>query len=710
MLQLLTVKNFRKLTDHSFDFAPGLNVVRGQNEAGKSTMLEAMQYAMFGSKALRAPIAEVVTWGEPESSMKVELVFTLENVQYTIKRTKASAELKYDGGSVTGQDKVSEFVGDLLGTGTKAATDLMVANQNAIRGAISGGDGKSYELIEKLANLAVLDDLIELVRESLPTGADVAVKARLAQAEAALASLGEPPCPTSLASLEAELASTNAAIEQEKKAVIALEEAYKPLNEQYGQMLLAQKNYEDVLKQKAALDADAAQIRTSLNAIVIPAAPTDTELEAAAQAVQNSKRLDALKAALEKQRQYAASAETAVAGGSGPLNMNIASFETSVGNLRQTINTLTVKVESIKADIRLSESKLVSGSACGLCGKDVSNIPEVIEKNAEIQFDIGNNKLALADTERQLDQARLALDETTEIAGLIKGARDIVSQYGEFLELVDNQVPPTLKSKFADEITGLDTAAATEKLRNLQAQKSLHDSLTARYDTLLEAHDAKLAQALLLTVPAKPDTDAADALASKLAQMSDDHTTAENRVAELRAVANTLINQLGGMRQAVAVYATQKKSLQDAIDACNKELVDLAFNNALVKKVREVRPMVANNLWNRLLAAVSSYFSQMRGSPSVVTKGDGGFKVDGKPTASFSGSTLDALGLALRLALTKAFAPHVSMLVLDEPMAAMDVDRTLNTLAFISAAGFNQILLVTHEEESTTSAAHVINI
>ena len=53
MLNKVTIKNFRQHEELVVDFTDGVTVVRGENEAGKSTIFEAISYAMFGIKACR---------------------------------------------------------------------------------------------------------------------------------------------------------------------------------------------------------------------------------------------------------------------------------------------------------------------------------------------------------------------------------------------------------------------------------------------------------------------------------------------------------------------------------------------------------------------------------------------------------------------------------------------------------------------------------
>jgi ABC-type transport system involved in cytochrome bd biosynthesis fused ATPase/permease subunit len=120
--------------------------------------------------------------------------------------------------------------------------------------------------------------------------------------------------------------------------------------------------------------------------------------------------------------------------------------------------------------------------------------------------------------------------------------------------------------------------------------------------------------------------------------------------------------------------------------------------------------VIANKLWGSVLAGVGSYFSQIRGERSVVSRTEDGFTVNGSGVAGLSGSTLDALGLAIRLALVKTFMPTVGFISLDEPAAACDEQRELAMLGVIAAAGFDQVILVTHSDAPEALAQNLVQI
>jgi len=161
------------------------------------------------------------------------------------------------------------------------------------------------------------------------------------------------------------------------------------------------------------------------------------------------------------------------------------------------------------------------------------------------------------------------------------------------------------------------------------------------------------------------------------------------------------------------MHAQQLQAWQQGRDQLADAMLQLErmnFNNALLAKVRQAKPQISDRLWEIVLASVSSYFSQIRGTQSVVSRADNGFKVDGKSIGGLSGSTLDALGLAIRIALTRTFLPGAPFLMLDEAAAACDDERETNMLGLLATADFEQVLLVTHSTLADAFASQVVQL
>ena len=130
MLQSLELTNFMSVTYIKHTFSPGLNVIRGANEAGKSTRFLAVAYALWGARALPDSLEDTVTWGQPVSSLKVTLTFSVGNTIYTVVRTRAGAALAGSDNSMSeGQAEVTAQIERITGASAGTGMLTLLANQ-----------------------------------------------------------------------------------------------------------------------------------------------------------------------------------------------------------------------------------------------------------------------------------------------------------------------------------------------------------------------------------------------------------------------------------------------------------------------------------------------------------------------------------------------------------------------------------------------------
>src|SRR5690348_2828741 len=96
----LQLSNFRQHVDSRIDFDSGLTGIVGANGSGKSTILEAIAWAIYGNPAARGNRDSVrFNRAGPRSAVRVELDFELGSHRYRIVRGLTSAELYLDGAS-----------------------------------------------------------------------------------------------------------------------------------------------------------------------------------------------------------------------------------------------------------------------------------------------------------------------------------------------------------------------------------------------------------------------------------------------------------------------------------------------------------------------------------------------------------------------------------------------------------------------------------
>lgn len=87
MIHLISMQNWAKHHNKTFTFTEGLNLIKGDNEKGKSIILEAIDYALHGSVALRLPATMY------PSSLFACLITTIGGVRYRVERSPKKVEL-----------------------------------------------------------------------------------------------------------------------------------------------------------------------------------------------------------------------------------------------------------------------------------------------------------------------------------------------------------------------------------------------------------------------------------------------------------------------------------------------------------------------------------------------------------------------------------------------------------------------------------------
>ena len=94
----LELKNFRQHINTLIQFKDGITGVIGNNGAGKSTIVEAIAFSLYGSKALRGKIKDVHTFGVSETlDTSAELIFEHDGENYRVYRNLNEAQIFYAG-------------------------------------------------------------------------------------------------------------------------------------------------------------------------------------------------------------------------------------------------------------------------------------------------------------------------------------------------------------------------------------------------------------------------------------------------------------------------------------------------------------------------------------------------------------------------------------------------------------------------------------
>lgn len=703
MIKNISLTCFRKHESLCLNLGEGLQTFRGINEAGKTTILEGAAYSLFGSKALRTSLADTVTWGHKDSELKTSVDLEIDGQVFTFQRSKAGAEV-YTGGSaspfVTGQNEVSAFAASLLGADVNTAHHLMLSGQGGLRGILSEGPKATSGLIETLADLDLIDRIIEAATEKLQLGATVVLEERLAVAHRTLAEMEKVEEPQPL-----DLAEKTQQLEIEKASVTACE--------------IELRGHTAALQLETDKQAARARMEADRNVILKQAEETARDLDEAKKEPEHKPNTAGLRAQLAEAEDWQAQCTAWRLLGTHPVveqRFSADTFDNELARARALLSDATRTITARQTTIKALEPQISTAHSCPACGQDTSHLEAVKVKQAGLVQDLVDARRELAEAEATKPAAEARVEGLIKAEAQRSAISKILSVAHKYLTVDDTQIPPVIAwsgpvvdCEVGPDVEGLRSLlnaalkaeeAETRRLGKVEALGEVVDSCSRR--------SAEIARQI--TELQVADDVAYDALAVKASKAQEELRMAQGQVALLSLLIETAQDAYRDAKAKYDQYATQRSTNEVAMVQLTADIETTQFNNALIKKVRAARPIIANKLWNLVLAMVSTLFSQMRGEVSIVAKGKDGFTVNGKTVEALSGSTLDILGLAIRCALVKTFVPACPFLILDEPSASMDDFRTASTIAFIASAGFKQTIMVTHEDVSDSVASAVVTL
>lgn len=700
MFKQLQLTCFRKHESLTLDFQQGLIAIRGLNEAGKSTIQEAIAYALFGSKALRQPFDEVVTWGKSEGDLKVRLTLDSTTV---ITRSKRGAEVTNTGVLCTGQKECTAYMERLLGASAETAGRLMLASQNQLRGALEGGPTEAAALIEHLADFDLIDRVLEMIQHELPTGNTAGHEANVKRWQETLDNI-EIPDESVVSAAAADVEQLNTKLGEDYQNQKAMSTDLQALDMAGARRFM--QDFAKVINDESAL------------------APQLVRAREAASVELNNPRLDQdierWRAELMglKDRRAAQEAWAVLQKLKEPELMWQGSRDEFRAELDRTARMREEAAnERIQLQVRMANAaaRRINEKACAFCGKDLTAVPEVLLRNSE------------SDSEVRVLSEKLGVLALT-IAGIDTQRQELlaVDQAAHEYETVLNRYLPFIIRKPGTRYPcewiwiGEPPPPPESAVPDYNANIKLAEQAQIGYQRALGARDAAKAQLVDMEAESKRLAHLRAGGEQQLPQINTRIRAGEQleqRIAELGVAieagkhALTLARERAEwVAQAHQQAVARRETTAAELAVIEADLKALQFNNALVKRVRQARPVISDKLWSVVLASVSQHFSQIRGVQSVITRSDNGFRCDGQAVAGLSGSTLDALGLAIRIALTKTFLPNSRFMLLDEPGAAADDERESNMLGLLAASDFDQVLLITHSALADAFASQVVSL
>jgi DNA repair protein SbcC/Rad50 len=168
-LHRLQLQNFRQHADSVVTFDTGLTGIIGTNGSGKTTILEAIAWALYGNSATRGTRDSIrFARAAPRSPVRVELDFELAGHRYRIIRGLTNAELYLDGAeqpianSITG---VNELLQRRLGMSRGEFFNTYFTGQKELNVMAAMGPSERAQFLSRVLGYEKLRTAQQLVRD-----------------------------------------------------------------------------------------------------------------------------------------------------------------------------------------------------------------------------------------------------------------------------------------------------------------------------------------------------------------------------------------------------------------------------------------------------------------------------------------------------------------------------------------------------------------
>jgi exonuclease SbcC len=678
---------FRQHVSSEVVFPDGLVGVVGTNGSGKTTIVEAIGFALFGSRALRGKVEDVRTRtapartgrGKRDQDLKVSLSLEHDGVIFRIERTLSEAALFVGGESTpvaAGNRDVSTRISSIVGMSYEEFVSTYCTEQKGLE-FLSGKKGATER--EKFIVRMMGYDRLEEVQDLLRTDR----KEKRAVLQGFEASLGtREELEQRLQGEETELAEVREKHAEVARSLQKAEDDFRALREKMVKLedLRARftKEKEGAQTYKVRHEERVKRIATISDTYAL----TKEDLARALKPLAGGQDLNEALNGLRKRLSTEKNAREILIG-------KIRDAELA---WREELSKVTAQRDALKQQLTQLQGKatkfekLSTGGECPTCGQELGDSFEQVLKHFSDEKKKLNTKI------REVETAIAEAEKLpTEISAL-QAERTSVEDRLAHLEskMIELSTCEQLQSKMLsleEERKTLEVDIKVAEDNMLRAQERMAELRFSEDEYLREkgAHDAAqrvLEVVRLQRVRLEGEVNTKGALVER---SKSDLLKFDERRAEVDK-----------LRHEVRVF-----------DECDRVLTDF-------------RKFVNTTIRPRMAELASEYLADLTDGRYSAVELDDDFTPtvveDGEPKRVISGGEEDILNLCMRISLSHMLAEragqHFSLLMLDEVFGSLDEGRRGNVLSLLEKLRnrFEQILIITHLDDVKDGVQHLIQV
>lgn len=733
MLTSLKLTNFKKHENLEVNFTAGTNGIYGPNYKGKTTLLYAVLFALGGSA--HVPGNRLARIGS-DGRFKVELGFMIGTEHYTVVRTKSTANLlKGEEILAASASAVTDEIEKLIGMSVKQWKELHYAKQKNAHSLLRYSATNLHQLMRRLVGAEELD------------GVQNRLKMMANKEQGIVDALGETEY--SAEDCQGYIDTCN----ERAKSVAEIRKTLKESVDTYTE--LQQKGREAIDKARSRL-VEIADARGAANTAKARFDAAGRGLQAAeAELKARTEARDLLQADLDAMGDVDTEALSEKADRYASLSTRVKILKGQVES-DDSVSAASEAVEQAQRELtkRTAEAKHAVEEH-GTSEELSEQIAAAVERRAELQARVTALKNALAGAtcptcdrpfddhdpaklQAELEEAKAAFDLQAKARDALVEKRDTVAYADQQKERAQNnlklakQTLDDTKSRQDASLEALKTAeVALAELGDLDVEAlrakvrdylALVQRVRAARTEVVKAQEAFYAATETYNkVGQTPITDveALDAEEAKLkARLTKDQNTLAELLKELNEAreSSALAQEKEAANAAqLALWTERLEKLREREKRHDAAAKRLAKIKHLQKYLKENAESYMNKAWSSFMAHASQFANLCTGGDieGLERTEDGAFSFteagEEMQLEEASGAQEAIIGLAVQLALASAAPCHLNVLLLDEPTADMDPDRSMATIAALSMLG-QQIVFVSHHQTDNSVCSNSIHL
>jgi DNA repair protein SbcC/Rad50 len=740
MIEAIELRNWKTHGHTTLDFSRGTNVLLGSMGSGKSTIMDAISFALFGTYPAvthgRVKVGEIITnRPEQKSSASVKLRFRVDDDLYEVERNldlnkPTKATLAKNGAYLQSQpEQVNSEIERILKIDYDLFSRAVYSEQNRLTSFLELTPAKRKGQMDELLGL----DKFATAQENAGTLIS-RIKDMAAEKERTLANFDAKKTREQYESLLGEAEALGKGIEkldaELKKVEKEKASAEKGLNEAKG--LFVKKT--DLIREMAGLRSKAAVIGEEIDKM--RKAGVRDKAEVAKALVGAKSEFDALKKAEEE----AEKRKTAAVRDLARLEAEIGSAEKETGerdglrkelvgadrkkiedtvksgaeNLRQVRGECEANAAAKKENDKWLKELENHFGKCPVCERDLDkDVRDRIigeRKGASRKLEeriIGQSREAEA-LEKALEKGQAELQKIKGIEEMLERYREIDGRLKEAKDrLVKAQAESATLSKRKDDASAA-VAKANESMMRLRLEKETLERME-RHLLDMEAASASLAAK-------EKELGKLDITHEAIDRLQDSFTAMSSRTGELRtrldADAKSEKEKLAQAREKEKEVAMLER-MQREVTVNRKAVENITkFRNALEETQTALRSKLIgsiNDIMQEIWPELYPY-GDYQGIMLEPTSDDYVLKVrtGGGPAQRWeevstvaSGGEKSIACLTMRVAFALVLVPNLKWIILDEPTHNIDqqgLGRFIRAISEVMPRIVDQVFIITHDE------------